>query len=155
MREGDEHHLDADEDLLDGHGHVVRGPVAHVREHAEADEAGDDDALPEGEEEDGLDAEELGHGVMRLEGPVEEDVEEPQAVEGVADRGVHDDGLVDPEAVEGERPFPVEPAGVEDERHERAGGLQHDVLHRPELAELEEGPPVGHRAALAEAEGKG
>lgn len=46
--------------------------------------------------------------------------------------------------VQREVPLPVEAAGVEDQGDQRAGGLEDDVLHGPELAEAQEGPAVRH-----------
>lgn len=40
--------------------------------------------LPERQEQDGLDAKELGHRVVLLQGRVEHDVEETEAIERVA-----------------------------------------------------------------------
>lgn len=50
--------------------------------------------LPEGEEDDGLDHQELEHGAVRAEQGPSGEIEEEQGVEGQADWDVVDDGHV-------------------------------------------------------------
>ena len=63
MCEGEYRHLEADERVGEPERDVLRvGVRAELRDRAAGDEDGDEDRLPEGEEEDAFDAEELGHG---------------------------------------------------------------------------------------------
>lgn len=47
---------------MDGEGHVVGGVFGFGSDEADADEEGDEKALPEGEEDDDFDADEFGKG---------------------------------------------------------------------------------------------
>ena len=82
----------------------------------------------EGEEEDALDAEELGHRAERLQVVVRAQPEDREAVEGEADADVVDDGDVEVARVGAQVAVVVLVAGLEDERGNGEDGLDVDVF---------------------------
>ena len=73
MGDGDNEHFDAYQGVLDGVGDVIDAPWADGGQEAELDAQVDGDALPPREEDDGLDAEELGDGPEAAEGLSDDD----------------------------------------------------------------------------------
>ena len=84
--------------------------------------------MPEGEEEDALDAEELGHRAERFQVVVHAQPEDREAVEGEADADVVDDGDVEVARVGAQVAVVVLVAGLEDERGNGEDGLDVDVF---------------------------
>lgn len=123
VRNSRDKHFEADEEVLQPAGDAGGGVGPDFVDEVEVHEPGDHDRLPERHEEDGLDAEELGHGRKRgctcacghrstrrrgrergegsgrSGGPrtqllLERQIEHGEPVEGVGDGGVHDEGEV-------------------------------------------------------------
>ena len=94
--------------------------------------------LPEGEEDDALDGEELDDGVEGLEELPGAVVEEEEAVEGQGHGDVVDDGDVEVAPVDAPVPVPVLAEGLQDDGHESHHGLHEAELQGGLLTEPEE-----------------
>lgn len=139
MGERDAKHFKANEEVLNARGHVLDAPGPNVVQDFKAREEREDEALPEREEQDGFDAEKLGHGVERREGRAECLVEQDQVVKGVRDGRIDDKTRVQVATGRTKVAGIVQAVEVQDNGHERHGRFHDDELHGGHFAVAQEG----------------
>lgn len=156
QRHGRRQHLDADEEVLVAGRHRAgrRGHVVRVRDrhyYFGLLQDGQGDALPEREEDDGLDGEELEHGVERLEHLTGGTEEQEQPVERQTDGEVVHDRDVQVAAVGAPVAVMVVPCRLQEYNNEGADRLDETELQGGLLAEAQEANGVGGAGEAARA----
>ena len=149
VRDGRKEHLDAHEKVLDAVGHVfdgVRRPAVFLADDVPVDERRDDHGLPEGEEDDQLDAEELGQRADGLELLVHGVIKQDEAVQRRHLADVDGDGDVHVGPVGRQLAVVVLARMLRDECHACAERLHDGVLQHADLV-------APHKVAVVHAPG--
>mmetsp|Transcript_13209 Transcript_13209/g.38379 ORF Transcript_13209/g.38379 Transcript_13209/m.38379 type:complete len:201 (-) Transcript_13209:709-1311(-) len=141
--DGCNEHFDADEPVLETLGDILGAPVVaslHRRgQQTLPVECHDQAALGVGEEDDGLDGNELANGPNASKFCLKHRVELHEAVHGPhLTQVVHRSDVHKP-AIPAELPLPKEAKELEGEGRQSRGHFEHHVLHDSQLARVQEG----------------
>lgn len=129
MSDCEDGHFEADESILNGGGEVVGRVLAvDIRDGAEPDQDGEEEALPVGSKDDALDAKELGHGTEGLQVIGHADPEQSQSIQTNGDADVVYDAA--PQISRGEAyvAFFVGASSLHDDGGDGKNGLKPGVL---------------------------